>query len=407
MIVQMVYDLDVRVRRKAEALVAAGYSVDVLSLRDRGGKKSYSLNGVNVRTISLGKRRGSLARYLFEYLAFLIWATAQLSFRMPGRRYAIVDVNTLPDFLIFAGVLAKRMGAIMVLDMHEITPEFYMSKYGISEDSRLIRLLKLIEKISFRYADQVITITRPIEDLLVDRGLDRSKSTIVMNAADPRRFAEAITTGTDRNVARRDKFVMMYHGTLTPIYGLDLAVEAFALVHAEMPGAEFWILGSGTEEANLKGLIAARGLTDKVKLIGTVPGSEIPNWLSQSDVGVLPIRRDVFLEFAFPNKLPELILMGRSVIISRLKTIRHYFSDDALAYFEPNDPADLSRQMLRLYRNPELRRQLAERAREENAPICWEVMKGRYIGLMNRLTGGTNDQGADAEAATPATALDR
>src|SRR5262249_40690087 len=52
LVVQNVYDIDPRVRRKAEALVAAGYSVDVLALRAPNGSKTYSVNGVNVRTVS-------------------------------------------------------------------------------------------------------------------------------------------------------------------------------------------------------------------------------------------------------------------------------------------------------------------------------------------------------------------
>src|SRR2546425_5850125 len=68
------YEVDIRVRRKAEALLAAGYTVDVLSLRSGYSKSSnYNLNGVNVYTISLGKKRGSLGRYVFEYLVFFFW----------------------------------------------------------------------------------------------------------------------------------------------------------------------------------------------------------------------------------------------------------------------------------------------------------------------------------------------
>ena len=62
------------------------------------------------------------------------------------------------------------MGAKLVLDMHEITPEFYMSKYGITASSSTVRLLTFLEKISMKFADHVITINEPIEDLLVSRG---------------------------------------------------------------------------------------------------------------------------------------------------------------------------------------------------------------------------------------------
>jgi glycosyltransferase involved in cell wall biosynthesis len=383
-VVQNVYDFDVRVRRKAEALVAAGYSVDVLALSPVNGKAKYVLEGVNVYTISLGKRRGSLARYIFEYAAFFVWTLFRVIGLMRRRHFALIDVNTLPDFLIFAVVPARWMGAKLLLDMHEITPEFYASKYGIAQDSWMVRFLQFQEKISFDCADHVLTINAPIQDLIVNRGLPLAKSTVIMNAADEARFASRASLPASEG---NPVFAMMYHGTLTPIYGLDIAIEAFRIAHKDMPGAELWILGPGPEQGALAELAQKQGLTSKVKLIGQVPPDEIPSWLDKCTVGVLPIRRDAFLEFAFPNKLPEFIITGKPVLMSRLKTIRHYFSEDALAYFEPNNPKDLAGQMIRLYRDRELRARLAARAKEEYLPIRWEVMKERYLKVIQSVIG--------------------
>jgi glycosyltransferase involved in cell wall biosynthesis len=166
---------------------------------------------------------------------------------------------------------------------------------------------------------------------------------------------------------------------------LDIAIEAFAMAHKRMPGAEIWILGGGPEAAGLERLVQHHGLTSKVKLIGVVPPADIPGWLSRCDAGILPIRRDVFLEFAFPNKLAEFIIMGKAVLVSRLKAIRHYFSDNALAYCEPNDPADLAQQMVRVYQDKALRVRLATNAKDEYAPIRWDVMKRRYLSLIENL----------------------
>jgi len=179
--------------------------------------------------------------------------------------------------------------------------------------------------------------------------------------------------------------VMMYHGTLTKVYGLDIAIQAFEMAQKEMPSAEFWILGSGPEKGSLEALAQRLGIASKVRLIGQVLPTDIPGWLDKCDIGILPIRRDVFLEYASPNKLPEYIIMGKAVIISRLKAIQLYFSDNALAYFEPNDPADLAKQMVRLYRDSGLRSRLAARAEQEYEPICWDVMKRRYLSLMEDL----------------------
>jgi len=385
-VVQNVYDIDPRVRRKAEALIAAGFSVDVLALSDGRATKTYTLNAVNVYTLSLSRQRGSLLRYAFEYAAFFLWVLFRMTFLMWRKRYAVIDVNTLPDFLIFAAVPARWMGARLILDMHEITPEFYISRYGTAKwvDRCWVSFLKYVERISFNSADFVITISEPIRDLLVSRGLNPSKTVVVMNAVDEDRFALSL----DRpSVQAANQFVMVYHGTLSRIYGLDIAIEAFHLAQAQMPGAELWILGSGPEEKALAELVRERGLSEMVKLPGRVPFAEIPQWLDKCAVGVLPIRRDVFLDFAFPNKLPEFIVTGKPVLMSRLKGIRYYFSEDALAYFEPEDPVDLANQMVRVYRDRELRDGLTARARAEYKPVSWDVMKLRYLRLVEGLIG--------------------
>lgn len=382
MLLQGHYEIDIRVRRKAEALVAAGYQVDVLALKSPYSKAaSYVLDGVNVHTLELGKKRGSRWRYLFEYVAYLVWVTGKLSRLMHRRRYELVEVNTLPDFLVFATFYARWKGARIVLDMHEITPEFYISKYKVQAASWPVRMLAVIERLSMHYADHVITINEPIQRLLQGRGLPEGKSTIIMNSADDSLFVaqDAIADGES---GQQDRFVMMYHGTLTNIYGLDIAIDAFSRASERMPGAELWILGSGPELERLKALAQRLRVETKVKFIGPVLPQEVHLWLRRCDVGVLATRQDVFLDLSFSNKLSEYILMRKAVIAARLKTIRHYFSEEALAFFEPENPADLAAKMDALYRGSDLRRSLAEHAYREFQPIRWEVMRDRYLELV-------------------------
>jgi glycosyltransferase involved in cell wall biosynthesis len=403
-LLQSHYEIDIRVRRKAEALVSAGYDVDLLAVRSVYSKaKNYNLGGVNVYTLSLGRKRGSRLRYAFEYFTFFFWSLYKVSVLMRKKHYAVIDINNLPDFLVFAAIYPKWKGAKLVLDMHEITPEFYISKYKIKADSWLVRLLQFVEKISFNFVHQVITINKPIEDLLVSRGLPRSKSTIIMNSVDEE-FFKAASTSSDSSPTfdARPDFVMMYHGTITHIYGLDIAIEAFGMVHQDMPGAELWILGTGPEVSSLEQLARKLMLESKVKFVGLVRPIHIPHWLKMCDVGILPTRQDVFLDLSSSGKLSEYVIMGKAVISSRLKTIRHYFSEDALAYFEPHNASDLGQQMTSLYKDPSRRARLAERAMEEYLPIRWGVMKQRYLRLMAEVSGlGAADRGTIAPGATP------
>jgi len=383
------YEVDVRVTRKAEALVSAGYEVDILALQSKYSKgKNYDYGEVHVYTISLGKKRGSLIRYAFEYLMFFFWAFYKVSVLHRKKHYAVIDVNNLPDFLVFAGCYAKWSGAKIVLDMHEVTPEFYISKYGIKPDSRVVRFLEYIEQKSVNYADYVININHTIEDVLVKRGLTQSKSTIVMNCVDEEFFLASKSSDSPAGPQiPQPPFVMMYHGTVTHIYGLDIAIRAFARICQEMPGAEFWILGTGTEHKPLQALTEELGLTSKVRFLGLVRPQEIPQWMKRCDIGVLATRQDIFLDLSFSGKLSEYIIMGKAVIASRLRTIRYYFSEDALAFFEPHNDAELANRMVSLYRDPARRKQMAQKALEEYAPIRWNVMKERYLHLMAQASG--------------------
>jgi glycosyltransferase involved in cell wall biosynthesis len=399
-IVQNPYEIDIRVRRKAEALVAAGYTVDAIALHSKHSpSKKYDVNGVTVHTVSLGKMRGSLFRYVFEYLAFFVAAFLKLAVLMRARRYSVIDVNTLPDFLVFAAAHAKLAGAKVVLDMHELTPEFFMSKYEVDRDHWLVKTSEFLERISFQYADRVITINEPVQELFVSRGLDPAKAIVMMNAADDALFEAGATGGNSRE--NDGKLVLMYHGTLTRIYGLDIAIEALSIAQREVPNAELWILGDGPEMASLKKHAEELGVAAKVRFIGRVLPTEISNWVKQSDIGVLATRRDVFLDFSFSNKLTEYVIMGKPVIASELRTIRHYFSPEALAYFEPNSAKSLAVQMVRVAQDVGLRHRLAEQARQEYVPIRWPVMKERYLNMIARLCGETARQTApmSAEAA--------
>jgi len=400
MLVQNFYDGDIRVRRKAEALVAAGYVVDVLALASpKAEANAYVLNGVNVQTLSLGKQRGSLVRYAFEYGGFLVWCFFKLFSMMAVRRYSVIDINNLPDFLVFAAVWAKWRGAKVLFDMHEITPEFYISKYRMQEDALLVRMLKMAEKASFTFADHVLVINEPIKKLLEARGLPAFKTTVLMNSVDQSLFESALTAPAKKE--SKGQFIMMYHGTLTHIYGLDVAIEALARAQQQLPNAEFWILGGGPEKPALEKLAVRLGVAGKVKFIGNVLPQEVPQWLSRCDIGVLPTRRDVFLDYSFSNKLSEYIIMGKGVICSRLNAIRHYFSDEALTYFEPQDPTDLARQMVKLARDAELRERKARQAQQEYEPINWSVMKARYLAVTDALSGVPASKAAPYSAPVP------
>src|SRR4051794_14774773 len=147
------YPEDPRGRREAEALADAGHQVDILTLRHPGEPVREVINGVNVRRLPVKHYRGSLFHYAYEDGAFFVLAFLILTARFVRRRYDVVQVNSLPDFLVFAAATCKLFGTRLVLDMHECTPELFGTKYGASSRHPVVNLLVWIEQRSLSFAD--------------------------------------------------------------------------------------------------------------------------------------------------------------------------------------------------------------------------------------------------------------
>ena len=144
------YETDIRVRRKAEALVSAGYHVDLLSLRSKYSKaQNYTLDGVNIYTIVLGKKRGSLLRYFYS---IHFSRAGDIEGLVPHAKEALrghrrQQPSRLP------GVrrrLCKMEGRKNRSGHARDNTGVYISKYAIKPDAWLVRVLEYIEQASLR-----------------------------------------------------------------------------------------------------------------------------------------------------------------------------------------------------------------------------------------------------------------
>ena len=106
-----------------------------------------TLEGVNVHRIQRRERneRNKFA-YLYRLLKFCVKSSFVLSRLHWKRRYDLIHVHNVPDFLVFSAWLPKATGAKIILDIHDILPEFFANKFRKPENSLYVRLLKLIEK---------------------------------------------------------------------------------------------------------------------------------------------------------------------------------------------------------------------------------------------------------------------
>ena len=327
MIVQGYYPSDVRVKKEAVALRSHGHQVSVIALRDLNEPKEEICDRVKVYRVALQKKRGGLFRYLFEYAAFFLYSVYKLNVLDLKEHVDVVHINTLPDFLVFCALVQKLKRRRIVLDMHEIMPEFFMSKYNISAKNAVVYALLFAERISLKFADAVITINEPIKLIFQKRAIPNRDIAVVMNSVDERMV----------RISRRRRhngFNCVYHGTLTKMYGLETAIEGFSKACREVPDMVFHIFGSGTELQKLKDLAGQLDLGNSVVFHGFMPHEQMVEALAGMDIGILSLPKDIFMNLSFSNKLAEYVHLKIPVISSDLDTTKYYFDDEQIIFFE-------------------------------------------------------------------------
>jgi len=377
------YAIDARVRREAETLVTNGFQVCCLTTNNGSEQPTFVLNGVTVRELGVPKYRGkSTVAYVGSYVRFTLAAAAAVLRLLMKNELDIVHIHNIPDFLVLAGLLPRLFGRKVVLDIHDSVPETFATKF--SSRPILKTLLCLEERVSAFVAHKVICVNHPQQNTLVARGIPKAKTFISMNMADPSIFARPF--GEARPETDAATFNLVYHGTMAERLGVDLVIRAVALLRARIPGLRLNLWGHGDDLASFQQLAKDLAVEDAVlfKPKG-YPLHELPMHLGAMDLGVVGNRRSVACDLMLPVKLVEYVSLGIPAVVPRLKTIEHYFSDDMVAYFEPENVQSLADSIYRLYSGPAARRLQATRANQFLQTYGWERQGAEFVTFYRQL----------------------
>src|SRR5271157_5147101 len=371
MVTYSFYEADSRVMRYAEALVKRGDEVEVFALGMPKTPRTEVMHGVLVHRLQ-GRQfneKGRLA-YLWRIVLFLMRAFVRVSVGDLRQRYDLVHVHSVPDFLVLSALVPRLRGTPVILDIRDILPEFYASKFDVSGKSPGFRFLCFVERLCANFASHVIIANHTWQERLLSRSVNPGKSTVMLNFPDRSIFA-----GPPKPGKSRDGLLLLYHGTLNRHQGLDLAVKAFARIKDLAPQANFHIYGDGPSKRELLALIEELHLENRVVVYERKPLREISAVLETAELGIVPKRKDDFGNEAFSTKILEFMAMGVPVIVSDTKVDRFYFDDSLVRFFRGDDEKDLARCMLDLIQHPEKRQMLAERAAEFVAINDWALRK--------------------------------
>jgi glycosyltransferase involved in cell wall biosynthesis len=370
-----------RVAAEARAAIGADWEVDIIALRRAGEASTDLVEGVRLRRLPVQHRRGAgLAATIREYLSFTILAAvaaARLSLR---RRYDVIQVHNPPDFLVLAALVPRLLGTRILFDVHDLASDMFEMRFERSRAASLAAVtLRRLEWLAARLSSAVVTVHEPYRNELAARGVPRDKITVVMNSLDERLLPPPL--------ALEEKgFRVVYHGTVTPHYGVKLLVEAAGQLRESVSGLRVDIYGEGDAKADLELRARELGLEHVVRLTGHLPQREVLRAVQGASVGVVPNLPTRLNRFALSTKLFEYVALGIPVVSADLPTIKEHFSDDEVLFFRAGDASSLAHALAEIARDPYGAARRVEAARRRYEDYRWVRSAAEYVDLIRRLT---------------------
>jgi len=387
------YPHDPRPRRALEAMVREGMLVDLICLRGEDSPAREVQGNVEVFRIPLKRRRGGMLAYLYQYAAFILISSLIFAWRSFTRRYDLIHVHNMPDILVLSALVPKMLGAKVILDLHDPMPELMMTIFKLDKDSWKVRFLRRIEKWSIALANVVVTVSVTFKRVFSARSCAQEKVEVVMNSPDGEIFPLRVPTAPV--FASCKPFVIMYHGSLVERNGLDLAVEALALVRETLPQAELRIYGERTSFLELvMGMAKSKGLQEAVHYLGARRLEDLVAEIDGCDVGVIPNHKNSFTDINTPTRIFEYLALGKPCIAPRTSGIRDYFDGDSLVFFESGDAQDMARSIEYVFSHPAEVTEIVRRGQEVFREHSWQKERQRLIGVVSGLLDKKTKQAA-------------
>jgi glycosyltransferase involved in cell wall biosynthesis len=377
-----VYPGDPRLRRQADALTLAGHEVDLFCLRATGEAREEQVGSVRALRLPVKRAFAGFAGHLAEYVAFSGFAAASLARQHRRRHYGLVQVATLPDFLIFAAAPLKLAGVPLLLDLHEDMPEFFRDRFSHPALRPLLPLVAGTARASAGLADHVLSVHEALRQLSIARGLPPEKISVVMNSADPRVFDPH--RHPLRPFMEDGELRLVHHSNLQRIYGAGVMVQAVAQLGDGLR-VRLDIYGDGPYRGELAGLVERLGLHDRVRLNGPVPIDDLAGLIAGSDIGVVPTLPEPYLQYSLSTKLLEYAAMGIPIIASDLATFRAHFTSDAIRYVPAGQPGALAAAIRDLAADRRHAGRIGAEALRQSAAYAWPVQAERYVEIVERL----------------------
>jgi glycosyltransferase involved in cell wall biosynthesis len=385
------YPQDDRVHREAKALAAAGYQVSVICPLDSAQPWSEILDDVHVYRFPAPPAGSGFWGYLWEY-GYSMVATFVLSLLMFLREgFDVVHAHNPPDTFVFIAALYKLFGKRFVYDHHDLAPELYYARFGGTGNRLIYHTLVLLEKISCRFADHVISTNQSYKTIEMQRGrVPEQRITVVRNGPELNHLQ---TAEPHPDLRQKGKTIICYVGVMGVQDGVDHLLRALRHLVYDLDRTDFFcvLVGAGDALPSLESLAEQSGLADYVLFTGWVEQAEVARYLSAAGIFVAPEPSNSYNDRSTMIKIGQYMAMGKPIVAFDLPEHR-FTAQRSAVYVRPNDELEFARALAGLMDDP-LRRQAMGSAgrRRVETELAWRYSVPNLLEAYRKLLSEETD----------------
>ncbi|WP_299497025.1 glycosyltransferase [uncultured Shewanella sp.] len=356
---------------KVAVFTRAGYPCDVL--QEQNEFNSVTLDNVEYNSID------GADYYLDPLDEYIKKASEALILQFIKKRPKTVVAassfyNALP-----ALIAAKSLALPFVYEVRGLWEVTRASTIQDWKESDRFKLEYQLEAYVAKHADSVITITQGLKNELVNRGVNKSKISIVPNAINKEQFN--FTKQKDKK-----KPILGYVGSIVEYEGLDDLIFALEIINKKGKDFELVIAGDGPYLAKLKEIVKHSSISTKVRLLGRIPHEEVNQLLKTIDITPLPRKSVEVCELVSPLKPFESMLSGKAIVASDVTALKEVIDGRNGLLFEKGSIKDLAAKLEKLIDSVELRKSLSEYANNwvlKNR--LWPVVTEQYSKVLGNI----------------------
>jgi len=325
---------------RTSVMARQGVEIDFLTY---GEGQDVDIEGVRIiripRFASLGNVKvGPSMLKLFLDVFILLWVVGLLS----RNRYDFIHAH---EEAVFISRLLKPFFRFrMIYDMHSSLPQ-QLTNFRFTRSRLLIETFRWMENSSLRASEAVVTICPDLFEYVNGIIEDKGKHLLIENclfedvnlkkpASDPP-VPPPPVPGPDGNFPPAARFVV-YTGTLEAYQGMDILVDAFPRVVAEIPDAFLLVIGGNQEQVSrYRTRAASGGIAEKCFFTGRVPQSDVKKYLGMAAVLVSPRSEGTNT----PLKIYEYLASGVPIVATAIHSHTQILDETVAFLVQPDGPS--------------------------------------------------------------------